>query len=178
MRQVRAGLDPGNRLPYLRVEVAEGLESERRAQARIGLDVGFEFVVGKPLHAAVAVVDEHNLFRVQQSLGDDQRPDHVVGDDSARVPDHMRVSRLEPEHRVDVKARVHTGDDRDTAGGPSGEIVAGEPVGKPDRVCQEHIDRVHLSPLRHLHPYSCRRGNRNATGPLERAPGCSIPVAG
>jgi hypothetical protein len=72
MRQVRAGLDPRDRLPYFRVEVAEGLESERRPQAGIGLDVGFESVVGKPLHAALAMVDKHNLGRVQQPLGDDQ----------------------------------------------------------------------------------------------------------
>ena len=102
MGQVRAGPDPCDRLPDLAVEVAERLEGERGAQPGIGLDLGFDLVVGECLHSALAVVDEHDLGGAEQALGDDQCPDRVVGDDAARVADDVRVPGLKPEHRVDV----------------------------------------------------------------------------
>jgi hypothetical protein len=126
VREIRAGPDPRDGLPHLGIEVAEGLERERRAQTGVRLDLGPEVVVGERLHAALAVMDEHDLGGVQQSLRDDQRPDHVVGDHPARVADDVRVPWPQPEHRVDVQARVHAGHDRDAGGRAGGEAMAGE----------------------------------------------------
>jgi hypothetical protein len=128
------------------MEVAEGLQSERRPQPGIHLDPGLDLIVGERLHAALSVVDEHDLGGIEQALGDDQRPDHVIGHGAARVADDVGVAELEPEHRVDVEACVHAGDDRDTHGRARGQIVRGEFDGTAFGVRQESVDRVHAAP--------------------------------
>jgi hypothetical protein len=93
------------------------------------------------------VVDEHDSGGVQQPLGDDQGPDHVVGDDPAGVADDVRVPRLQPEHRIDVQPCVHAGDDRDTSARASGEITVSELPGAVSGVRQESVDTVHAGPF-------------------------------
>jgi hypothetical protein len=96
------------------------------------------------------MVDEHDLGGAEQALGDDQRPDHIVGDHAARVADDVRVPRPQPEHRVEVQARVHAGDNRDAGGRADGEIAAGELGGVPSRVRKESVDCVHAGPSHHF----------------------------
>src|SRR2546430_17510933 len=76
-RDERAGLDPGNGLAHIGVHVAEGLERERRPDAGVGLDLGLDLVVVEGEHAAVSVVDEDDLGRPEQSLGDGEGPDDI-----------------------------------------------------------------------------------------------------
>jgi hypothetical protein len=144
--QIRARLDPGDRLPDFGIEVAEGLEGERRSQPGIRLDLGLDLIVSERLHAALAVMDEHDLGGIQQTLGDDQRPDHVIGHHPTRVADDVGVPGLEPEHRVDVQTRVHAGDDGHAHGRPRGQVVAGEFGGTAFGIRQESVDRVHAAP--------------------------------
>jgi len=58
-------------------------------------------------HPAVGVVDQDDLVRAQQALRDRQRPEGVVGDDPARVADHVGLARAQPKDAVDVEAGVH-----------------------------------------------------------------------
>ena len=72
------------------------LRGPRRVGARVGLDLGFELVVGEGQHPAVGVVDQHDLAGAEQALGDGERADLVVGDDSAGVADDVRVALVRP----------------------------------------------------------------------------------
>src|SRR5271165_350295 len=112
VRDERAGLDPGDGLAYVGVQVTEGLKRERRPDPGVGLDLGLDVVVVESEHAAVGVVDEDDLVRPEQPLGDGDGPDDVVGHDPAGVADHMRVALGEPEHAVGVEPGVHAGDHR------------------------------------------------------------------
>ena len=86
----------------------------------VSLHRGLEPVLGGLLHAAVGVVDQHDLAGAEQPLADGQRPYHVVGDYAAGVPDHVRLAVAQAEQREDPHPGVHAGDDRDMAGGPAG----------------------------------------------------------
>jgi hypothetical protein len=57
------------------------------------------------------VVDENDLLRAEQALGDGERADRIVGYGAAGVPDHMCVALLEGQRAVHVEPRVHASDD-------------------------------------------------------------------
>lgn len=65
-------------------------------------------------------MDEDALLGPQQPLADRQRPDRVIGDNTARVADHMRLTPLETEMRYTSKTCVHAGDDRNVLDGGIG----------------------------------------------------------
>src|ERR1700750_3285483 len=92
VRDERAGLDPGDGLAHVGVQVAEGLERERGPDAGVGLDLGLDVVVVEGEHAAVGGVEEDYLVRPEQPLGDGEGPDDVVGHHPAGVADHVRVA--------------------------------------------------------------------------------------
>jgi hypothetical protein len=81
------------------------------------LDRPLEVAVGEGEHAAVGVVDQNDLLGAEQSLGDRERANLVVGDDSARVADDMRVALLQAEQAVGVQPRVHAGQHGDLPAG-------------------------------------------------------------
>ena len=62
---------------------------------------------------ALGVLDDEDLAGLQQRLGERQRAHDVFGDDAARIADHVRVPRPQPEDRGRVDSGVHAGDDRD-----------------------------------------------------------------
>jgi len=59
------------------------------------VDLGLQFVVGEGEHPAVGVVDEDDLARADQALGDGEGGDLVVGYHAPGVPDDVRVALLE-----------------------------------------------------------------------------------
>ena len=65
-----AGVDAGDRLADIVVDIGEGFERERGSDAGVGLDGGLQLVVGEGEHPAVGVVDEDDLGGAQQSLRD------------------------------------------------------------------------------------------------------------
>ena len=75
------------------------------------VEIGLHLLLRELVGAAAGVVDQHDLLRPQEALGQDQRPDDVVGDDAAHVAEDVGVAPLQPEdlHRVDPG--IHTGDD-------------------------------------------------------------------
>ena len=107
MRDERALPDAGNALPDVLVEIGERLQGEARLDAGVVLDLALHGVVGEREHPAVGVVDQDDLVRAEQALRDGQRPEGVVGDDPARVTDHVSLARPQPEDAVDVEAGVH-----------------------------------------------------------------------
>jgi hypothetical protein len=56
-----------------------------------------------------------DLLRAEQPLGDHQRADRVVGEDSARVVDHVGVALLQAEDAGGDQACVHAREHRDLA---------------------------------------------------------------
>jgi len=85
VRQERVGLDPGDGLPDVLVEVRECLGGPRRLDPGVVLDRLLELVVGEGEHAAVGVVDEDDLLGAKQPLADGQRADLVFGDHASGV---------------------------------------------------------------------------------------------
>ena len=56
------------------------------------------------------MVDQNDLARTQQTLGDRQGPDLVVRNDAAGVSDDVRIALLESEDLVHVQARIYARD--------------------------------------------------------------------
>src|SRR3954449_11667613 len=81
-------------------------------------------------------------------LGDRQRADLVIRDHAARVADYVRVPDREPEDRIRIQTRVHTGNDRDLLGGRQRQIALVKALGKGLVVPQELVDDAHSGPLR------------------------------
>ena len=77
-------------------------------------------------HAAVLVPDHECLLRPEQVVGDEQGPDRLVVDESARVADHVCVALLEAEEACGVEARVHAGDHHELPARRHGQAAFGE----------------------------------------------------
>src|SRR5215212_6959275 len=110
VRDERAEPYAADRLAHVLLQVGEGFHGEMGLQAYLFVDLGFELVVGERQHAAIGVVDQDDLAGAEEALGDRKRPDLVVRYHATRVPDHVRVAFLEPEHPVDVEPGIHAGD--------------------------------------------------------------------
>src|ERR671914_775258 len=67
-RDERAGLDAGDRLAHVLVDVGERLGRPLRLDAGLVLDLTLEFVVGEGEHAAVGVMNEDDLLGPEQPL--------------------------------------------------------------------------------------------------------------
>ncbi|MGA9114495.1 MAG: hypothetical protein WB802_11960 [Candidatus Dormiibacterota bacterium] len=69
--QERARRDPCHRLTQFGLEVGEGLEGERRPDARLLLDASRQLVIAEAQHDAVGVVDQQHGAGPEKALGDD-----------------------------------------------------------------------------------------------------------
>ncbi len=107
----RTVLDAVERLTDVLVDVGERLRGPLRFLADLVLDIALEVVVGEGQHAAVGVMDQHDLGGAEQSLADGQRADLVGGDHAAGVADDVGLAFLDAENAVDVQACIHAGDD-------------------------------------------------------------------
>jgi hypothetical protein len=91
-------------------QVGERLERERRREARLRTDGRLHLVITEGEHAAVGVVDEHNLPDPEQSLGGQRRADRVVAHNPGGSSDDAGVWLLKPQDPVDVQAGIHAGE--------------------------------------------------------------------
>src|SRR3712207_9338624 len=104
MRDERARLDAGYRLADVPFEVRKGFHGEMRLDTRLLLDLLLQLVVGKGEHPAIRVVDQDDLARAEQALGDGEGSDLVVRYDADGVrSEERRVgkecrSRWSPYH--------------------------------------------------------------------------------
>ena len=85
---------PASHVP---LEVAEGVGAPLGPLAGLVLELLRELVVGERLHAAVGVVDEHDLLGPEQALRDDQAPQGVLGGDSVGVAYDVGVALFEAQ---------------------------------------------------------------------------------
>src|SRR5580658_4450408 len=113
VRDERARLDPGDRLPHVFVQITERFGGPARLDPGLFLYRMLERVIGERQHAAVSVMDQDDLPGTEQALADGQRADLVVSHHPARVPDHVRFAITEPENGVNVEPGVHARDDSD-----------------------------------------------------------------
>jgi hypothetical protein len=74
------------------------------------------------------VVDQDDLLRPEQPLGDRERPDRVVRRDAARVADHVPVALGEPEHLLWIEPGVHARQHCDPPAGGSGRSPLSNPA--------------------------------------------------
>lgn len=65
------------------------------------------------LHTAIRMMHQNDLARLEQLLRQGKRPQHVVGNDTARITEDVRFARPESKDRKRVDARVHAGNDCD-----------------------------------------------------------------
>ena len=59
------------------------------------------------------MVDQNDLARAEQSLGYCQRANDVLGDDAARVTNHVRIALRQTEDAEWIQSGVHARDHRD-----------------------------------------------------------------
>src|ERR671937_349456 len=97
LRDEWACLDPRNRLPHILLEIVEGLRRPLRLDARLVLELPTKVVVSERQHAAVRVVDQHDLLGSEQPLRNGQRSDLVVSDYAAGVANDVRIALVQPE---------------------------------------------------------------------------------
>src|ERR1039458_5290957 len=67
----------------------------------------FQFVFAHLQQAAVGVVDDDELLRVEQVMRDNQRPQGIFGGDAAGVADHVRVSGMQTQAVLKQDAGIH-----------------------------------------------------------------------
>ena len=143
-----AGLDAGDRLADVTLQVGERLQGEVGPQPGVGLDVGLHLVVGEGQHAAVGVVDEDDLAGPEQALGDDQGAERVVGDHAAGVADDVGLALAEPQQGVHVEAGVHAGDHGQALARGHGQVALLEGAGELGVVAEQLVGDRHGSSLR------------------------------
>jgi len=73
------------------VKVGEHLEREQGCEARLRPDGRLHLVIAEGQHAAVGVVDEHDLPGPERPLGDQQRADRVIPDDAGVSSPSLRI---------------------------------------------------------------------------------------
>ena len=86
----------------------------------------FEFVFAHLQQAAVGVVDDDELLRVEQVMRDDQRAQGVVGGDAAGIADHVRVPGMQSQAMLEQDTGIHAGQHGDVPLGADGEISQSE----------------------------------------------------
>jgi hypothetical protein len=78
---------------------------------KIVLEQISDHLVGEKLHAAIRVMNDKPFLRAEELVGNDKRPDGVVGCTAARVADDMRVALREAGVFGRVEPGVHAGQD-------------------------------------------------------------------
>ncbi len=68
MRDQRVGLDPGDGLAHVVVEVGKGFEREWRPDSGVSLHLRLELLVCEAEHPAVGVVEQDDLASAEQPL--------------------------------------------------------------------------------------------------------------
>ena len=96
-------------------EGAAGGLAEQFLGGGIPFETGVEQVICEGEHTAAGVMDEDDLVRVQQVMGDDEAADGVFSDHAPGVADNVGFTGLEAEEVLDIKAGVHAGHDGDAA---------------------------------------------------------------
>jgi hypothetical protein len=97
-----------------------------RLRSRLVRELAAQLVVGEREHPAPRVPDDQRLLRSQQPVRDDERAQCVVGDEAARVADHVCVALLEAEELRGVETRVHARHDRESARRGRGQVTLRE----------------------------------------------------
>ena len=89
-----------------------------------------QFVFAQVQQAAVGVVDDDELLRVEQVVRHDQGAKSIVRGDAPGVADHVGVTGMQPEAVLEKNARVHAGQDGNVPLGADGEISQSEIAGE------------------------------------------------
>ena len=82
-------------LPDVFLDVGKGVEAHRRICWNAGslFDRAMQLFLGRLHQTAIGVIDDHELLRAEQVMGNQQGSNSVVGDDAARVANQVSISR-------------------------------------------------------------------------------------
>ena len=116
----------------VRFEIIERMEMRRLTRDNSHLLREFcpQFVLLHFQQAAVGVVDDDELLRVEQMMRNDQRAQGIFGGDASGITDHVRVSGMQAQAVLEQDAGIHAGENRDVAAGADREISQGEVAGE------------------------------------------------
>ena len=106
------------------VDVLEGEEESGSdgGGAGAGLDTVAKVLLAGVHEAAIGVVDDHEFLGAEKIVGDEERAEGIVGDDTTGVADDMSVAGFQAES-ADGEARVHAGKNGEFAFGARGEAA-------------------------------------------------------
>jgi hypothetical protein len=109
LRNPRVRLDLRHLLADVFFQIIERVEMRRLGGdcAHFFGELRAQFVLLHLQQAAVGVVDDDELLRIEQVMGDDQRADGVLGGDASGVADHVGVAGAQAEAVLEQDARIH-----------------------------------------------------------------------
>jgi hypothetical protein len=97
-------------------DILESVEEGRSNGGGAGviLNSGAQILLGGVHQAAIGVVDDHDFFRAEKVVRDDEGAQGIIGDDATGVANDVGVSGLQTES-ADGEAGVHVGEDGEFA---------------------------------------------------------------
>ncbi len=100
-------------LAHIRLQVIEAVKMGRLAGngSHLLCQTLAKFVLLHFQQAAICVVDDNEFLRVEQVVGDDQRPQRIFGGDATSVADHVGVARFQTETILKRDTAIHAGQD-------------------------------------------------------------------
>ncbi len=126
MHDERTQLETSNVLDHALIGIAKRFERPPWTHTALRFDLVLEFVFGDSLKSAVGVVNEHDLAGLEVTLGNDERADDIVSDDSSRIANDMSLAMGKSEDLEDVHATVHARNDSHVTAGDESETVVGK----------------------------------------------------
>ena len=104
---------PVHLLPDVSFQIVKGVKLRGRSGGgpHLGCQLLFEFSLPHSQQTAVSMVDDDELLRVQQVMGNDQRADRVIRCDSAGIADHVRIPWLQSQAAFEQDSGIHAGQD-------------------------------------------------------------------
>ncbi len=99
-------------LPDIFFQIIKGMEVRRSAKRRSHLVRQFflQLIFFYFEQAAICMVDDDELLRIEQVMGNDQRAERVFGGNSARIADHVRVAWLQSQTAFKQDSGIHAGE--------------------------------------------------------------------
>src|SRR5690606_31499594 len=95
-------------------ERASGRLPEHLLRFRVALETRLQQIVGEREHAAAGVMNQHEFFRIEQVMGDNEVANLDLVAHAAGIANDVRVSGLKAEQILDVDTGVHASDYRKT----------------------------------------------------------------
>jgi len=138
--------DSRDRGAHRALEIVEGAEGIGRLASGFRTNRSAKGLFVGVVQTAIRVMHQEDFAGLQQALREDERAQHVVRDETARITQDVRLARAQPEDLEDVDSRIHASDDRQVPGGNDGARALKD-AGMVSDFLENVFDRRHARTL-------------------------------